>query len=345
MKRVFSLFILLNCIFIFGCKFPGMGKELDQEAPEITITSPNEGDNLPKTFTITGTCKDNIKVTRVLIQERTQNETKTLTEAKIEGENWSAQISLEEGDRTIICTAYDAAENTSPKSSAKISIIIDETAPNATNWSIDRGTNKPISFKKDINELKQIDLKLSTNKFIPQNEKFTIYGKFTDTVSISKIIISLYEETESGEEFIISKTLTAQDYLSLSLNGSIYSPSWDFTEQELVEKKSSLKSGKHYLKVVYEAMDNVGNKSGSTNVGYFLWYPESDEPGIEINSENRQLQINSGSIIPLTFFDDDELAEVGYALVTEKEKNDKGITKDNFENHIPNENKKKNWGG
>lgn len=345
MKRVFSLFILLNCIFIFGCKFPGMGKELDQEAPEITITSPNEGDNLPKTFTITGTCKDNIKVTRVLIQERTQNETKTLTEAKIEGEIWSAQISLEEGDRTIICTAYDAAENTSPKSSAKISIIIDETAPNATNWSIDRGTNKPISFKKDINELKQIDLKLSTNKFIPQNEKFTIFGKFTDTVSISKITISLYEQTESGEEFIISKTLTAQDYSSLSLNGSIYSPSWDFTEKELIEKKSSLKSGKHYLKVVYEAMDNVGNKSGSTNVGYFLWYPESDEPGIEINSENRQLQINSGSIIPLTFFDDDELAEVGYALVTEKEKNDKGITKDNFENHIPNENKKILGGG
>lgn len=337
MKRVFSLFIFLSCIFLFGCKLPGMGKELDLEAPEITITSPHEGDNLTKTFTITGTCKDNIKVTRVVIQERIQNKTKTLTEATIKGETWSAQITLEEGDKTIICTAYDAAANTSTKSSAKISIIIDETAPTATSWTIDRGTNRPISFK-DKKALEQIDLKLATNKFIPQNEKFTIYGKFTDTVSISEITISLYEEIDSNKEFIISKTLTAQDYTSLSLNGSIYSPSWDFTEQELVEKKSSLNSGKHYFKVAYEAMDNVGNKSGSIDVGYFLWYPESDEPGIEMNSENGQIRMNAGSIIPLTFFDDDELAEVGYALVTEKDGNE--ITKDNVENYIPSKYKK-----
>lgn len=340
MKRVFSLFIFLACILFFNCT-TGLGPSPDLEGPEITITNPNEGDFLPKNFTISGTCKDNIKVTRVLIQERIQDEKiETITEAKIQGESWSAELSLEEGERTLICTAYDKAGNSSTKSQAKVSIIIDETAPNSTDWSIDRGGNKIISLKKDISELEQLDLSLSTNKFIPQNEKFTIFGKFTDSVSISKITIYLYENVENVENFIISKTLTAQDYSSVSENGSIYSPSWNFTESELFNAKSSLKSGKHYLKIAYEAIDNAGNKSNLIDVGYFLWYPESDIPGIEIKTENNQLRINTGSVIPLTFFDDDELEEVGYDLITEKDKNDKGITKDNLEYYISSEKKK-----
>lgn len=343
MKKSFSLFIFLACILCFSCT--GLGPAPDLEGPEITITNPTESDVLPKNFTISGTCKDNIKVTRVLIQERIQDEIKTIKEAKIQGEFWSAELSLEEGEKTLICTAYDKAGNSSTKSQAKVSIIIDETAPNSTDWSIDRGGNKPISLKKDISELKQLDLSLSINKFIPQNEKFTVFGKFTDSVSISEITIYLSEKTENLEEFIISKTLTAQDYSSVSENGSIYSPSWNFTESELVKEKSSLKSGKHYLKIAYEAIDNAGNKSDLIDVGYFLWYPESDIPGIEIKTENNQLRINTGSVIPLTFFDDDELEEVGYDLITEKDKNDKGITEDNLEKYISVENKKILGGG
>lgn len=343
MKKSFSLFIFLACILCFSCT--GLGPAPDLEGPEITITNPNEGDSLPKNFTISGTCKDNIKVTRVLIQERIQDEIKIIKEATIQGEFWSAELSLEEGEKTLICTAYDKAGNSSTKSQAKVSVIIDETAPNSTDWSIDRGGNKPISVKKDINELKQLDLSLSANKFIPQNEKFTVFGKFTDSVSISKITIYLYENVENTEKLIISKTLNAQDYSSVSENGSIYSPSWNFTESELVEKEQSLKSGKHYLKIAYEASDNAGNKSNLSDVGYFLWYPESDVPGIEIKTENNQLKINTGSVIPLTFFDDDELEEVGYDLITENDKNDKGITEDNLENYISVENKKNLGGG
>lgn len=244
--RGVTIYFLFFCRFFFMSCDIGLGSALDLEAPEITIISPKSGENLPKTFTITGTCKDNVKVTRVIVQEQIGNQTRHLADAKIQGETWSAQITL-----------------------------------------------------------------------------------------------SLYEEMESGtESFIISKTLTPYDYLKVSPNGSIYSPSWDFTEEELVEKSKSLKNGKHYLKVVYESLDNAGNKSSLINVGYFLWYPESDEPGVEINTEDDKLVINTGSIIPLTFFDDDGISEVGYDLITEKDKNDKEITLENLETHISQENKK-----
>lgn len=321
----------------------GLGSALDLEAPEITIISPKSGENLPKTFTITGTCKDNVKVTRVIVQEQIGDQTRHLADAKIQGETWSAQITLEtDGDTSIVCTAQDAMGNSSTKSKQTVTFVIDETAPTAKDWSVNRGQgNKPISLVTNIERLKTLDLSLSTNKLTSQNEKFTISGKFDDAVSIAQITLSLYEEMESGtESFIISKTLTPYDYLKVSPNGSIYSPSWDFTEEELVEKSKSLKNGKHYLKVVYESLDNAGNKSSLINVGYFLWYPESDEPGVEINTEDDKLVINTGSIIPLTFFDDDGISEVGYDLITEKVKTDKGITLENLETHISQENKK-----
>lgn len=51
-----------------SCNFyVGLGKSIDLEAPQITITSPAPYSNVGYNFTLTGTCTDNEAVTKVVI--------------------------------------------------------------------------------------------------------------------------------------------------------------------------------------------------------------------------------------------------------------------------------------
>lgn len=323
-KMFFYLAAVISFFFISSCDMGvGLGKEVDLVAPEITITSPKEGDNVHKNVRIEGTCTDNIKVTEVeVVESRSGGVVIPLGKAVIKGDHWYLDVELEEGDRFIVCTVKDAAGNSSPKSKAVINLIVDDTPSTADGWYVDRGKNTQVSFMTK-EKLETVDCGLVINRFIPQNEKFSIGGKFYDSISVAKVILNVYEDEET--EPIIVRTITAEDITT----GSIYAPEWDFTHDELVSARPTLNSGKHYLRVSYEVYDDSNNK-GYGDVGYLLWYPESDQPGIErekLDSDGKLL-VNVGSSIPVHFFDDDELAEVRYAFVTEEYKNEKEITLD-----------------
>ena len=68
MKRLICLFI---SILLFGCSqstnmFLGVGQALDSQTPKISITSPENGIYVNKSdITITGTCSDNVGVTKI----------------------------------------------------------------------------------------------------------------------------------------------------------------------------------------------------------------------------------------------------------------------------------------
>ena len=326
-KFLNALFILIAVSFT-SCEI-GVGAAIDLTAPEITITSPTDGENVHKAIRLEGTCKDNEQVTGIVIEEKTLDGSLVFVgNGIVNGERWYADVILEEGDRFIICTAKDAAGNSSSKSKAVLTIIVDETAPDAKDWNVDRGKNTLVALMTK-EKLQGMDLGLAVNKFVPQNEQFTVTGQFSDSISVSEITLSLYEDEDVDP--IVSKTVTAATINT----GSIYSPSWTFTHNELKSKKAALNSGKHYLKVVYEVKDDAGNVRKAT-AGYILWYPESDYPGIQQSAtdENEKLLVNAGSSIPLHFFDDDELKEVGYALITEDKKNTDGVTIANVKNHV-----------
>ncbi|MBQ0002865.1 MAG: hypothetical protein KBT21_04950 [Treponema sp.] len=328
MKKFFLSFFVLISVFIFVACEVGMGSALDLEAPEITITSPLDGDNVHKTITLEGTCRDNLRVTEIDVSERAQDGTMICRgKGVIHGERWSCDISLEEGDRFIICTVKDAAGNSSPRSKAVLTLIVDETSPTDKGWYIIRGKNISVNFMSR-SKLESVDCDLATNKYIPQNEGFSINGHFEDAISVASATVNLYEDDFSTP--FISKTVTAASITS----GSIYAPQWDFTHDELVSKKSSLNSGKHYIKVAYEVADEAGNKSRS-DVGYLLWYPESDIPGIQQSAtENEKLLVNAGSAIPVHFFDDDELKEVAYAFISEEEKINNNLSYENMNTYL-----------
>lgn len=315
MKRflacLFILFLVLSCEV-------GLGEELDLEAPELTITSPAPLSLVNRKFEIRGSCTDNRRVTKVSITDKNTN--KVYANANVQNDEWFAQLNMQEGEVSLIITAHDAAGNSSTKSVKTMTLLVDETAPEGLSWYVDRGNGIQTSLKSK-EELESLDVEDVINIDIPQNEEFTIYGSFYDAMSISKISLIL---SEDGQEFI-RKTVAADSVESRTEEFSIYAPEFYFTHDELVEKKSSLASGKHYLKVSYQSSDEHGNitKDADGNpcfydVGYILWYPESDAPVVQVkNVENNILTENIGSAISINLFDDDYLDEVYFTIEPE----------------------------
>ncbi len=311
--------IILSLSLLFSCTI-GMGQSLDLEAPQLSVTSHMSGSKVGLEVDLSGTCTDNNAVTRVSIKN-VENDF-TFEDAVVSGTSWKTHLSLSkdfEGDRTFIITAHDAVGNASTKSYAILVLSIDETGPNDEDWYLDRG-NSIRTEVAELEELKATNLYLSKNKDIPQNEKFTVYGSLYDAMSISEVTLGLY--TVNGK-LLIEKTYSsdpdnADKYIGE--NKSIFSPAFEFTHDELKDliddDGSTLESGCHYLGLKCYLEDEHGNNF-TRNIGYMVWWPESDLPGIyqnEIDIENSTLSVLINSSISLDIFDDDGLEEIYYAL-------------------------------
>lgn len=334
MKNVFKFFKIVIGLFVIslfaGCEV-GLGSALDLEAPEITVTSPDTLSNVGKHVTIEGTCKDNVGVTEVEVTDRLSG--KLYGKAVISGDKWTIDLTLEEGEVELLCTAKDASNNSSVKSSKTLMLLVDETAPEGKSWYVDRGDGVQVELMTK-EELNALDTGLAKNKHIPQNEQFTVYGRFYDAMSIDTITLIISEDDIP----IVSKTVTAENKGDGNFIGdgkSIYAPSWTFTHDELVAGKSTMAEGKHILKLSYYSSDEHLN-SATRSVKYFMWYPESDKPGIQqsgtVVDEHgvETLSVNVGSSIPLHFFDDDELEEVYYDFIPKATFDSKGYTVENI---------------
>ena len=338
LRLIYSFFVLLTLTVFSGCEL-GMGASVDLEAPVITITSPLPHSNVKRSVLLEGTCKDNLRVTEVTVTNKITGE--EYGKAEIKGETWSKQLYLDEGEVELVCQAKDAKKNASTKSISTILLLVDETAPEGLSWYIERGKGIQISLQSK-EALMQTNLDEPTNKYIPQNQEFTIHGNFYDAMSIDTITLTL---SENGKR-IISKTIEA-DSASPNYVGdgkSIFAPAFKFTHQELKEASSTLDSGKHYLQVSFSCQDNHKNTT-EQNLSYLIWYPESDFPGImQATTINNNLSVNVGTSIFLHFFDDDELEELSWDFITEAAFDADPITqenintrKDSFTNKVPNQ--------
>lgn len=321
LKKSFFFSILVVALFgLISCQADvGLGTALDLEAPVIKVISPANLSNVHRTFEIKGTCSDNIGVTSVCIYN--EDRSKLYGTAVITEEEWSCKLSLEEqGEISLLCEANDKAGNSSNKSSQVIQLLVDDEAPEGLNWYIERenGIQTPLYT---LDKIKAFDIEKSENKDVPQNQKFTICGRFFDAMSINTIVIKLSDEEGN---VVIERRVSADslEEITGSTPFSIYSPYWDFTEEELVNADPALKSGKHYLLVTYSAVDDNGNtikdEEGNeceSEAGWMLWYPESDYPHIYQSAiKDGVLTYLVSSDMPLDFFDDDGLSEIYYAL-------------------------------
>lgn len=327
LRSVFGFLAAFSLLLFASCEV-GLGESVDLEAPEITITSPLPNAKVGCNVTLEGTCSDNVAVTEVIVSNNITGE--VYGNASISHDTWSISLDLDEGEVELKCQVKDRADNASSKSVRTILLLVDETAPDGLSWYIERGAGIQIALESK-EKLVNKDLTSAENKYVPQNQEFTIYGNFYDAMSIDTISLVLYEDDLP----VITKTVTAEDKEDGNYIGegkSIFAPSFHFDHDELVAAKASLATGKHYLQLYYYTTDDHNN-SAEKRLQYLLWYPESDYPGIQQSATvSDMLFVTVGSSIPLHFFDDDELAEVGFDL--RRQTDCTGITLENLRTNI-----------
>ncbi len=337
MKKVlFSIFalILTGCTFFSCFTDVGLGT-IDTEAPVISITKLSSGESELNSFeggiyckrnvVFSGTATDNRQVTRVYAELRWggQESFTSIGNAAVQGTDWTFDYNFEaEGACYIRFVAEDNARNTSTKSVKTITLFVDETAPVANAWYIDRELNGIQYNLKEKDFLESLDLTLPENKDAAQNVSFTLCANASDTFGVSSVTLKIKDE--NGD--VVAE-------IENSNPNNIYAPKFKVTHDILVNGKSSLASGKHYLQICYDAEDIVEFPASNTvedaevSAGWFIWWPENDVPQItnsEIytNSEDNDLALNAHvkDLLCFTFFDDDELNEGYFALLTSAEK-------------------------
>lgn len=299
-----------------------------------------------------------------------------IARAAINGRSWSAELKFEddpssdsrteldissldvdgkvEGTKILRVTATDEAGNVGAASVKQVLVFVDKTPPTGNAWKIDRKVNGIYYPLKDITELPGIAEKLGLLENIDaaQNVDFNIQGTMSDAMGVNYVNIILKEFDlnsdgtikMNGDSPAYKSTLgeVTSNKLEKTNDSNYYTPVFEIKHDDLVKMDPSLASGMHFIEVRYYAEDVVTEPHPNTtsedgiSVGSFIWWPESDNPHIEI-VDNSTLQkdannkpifdgkgratatYNVKSTFQLNVFDDDELDIVYSALLSDRE--------------------------
>lgn len=332
-KMLLNLWIILSLFLMMSCQI-GLGDEVDLEAPEITLSEMISGDTIVdsshfgagvycrKKVTFKGTATDNKAIDKVYaeIKWSDQEDFSYYADATLEGNNFTFNFDLEnQGIVYLKFVVTDKNNNYGVKSSKVVTLLVDEDAPVAEAWYIDRQLNGIQYSLKPIEELKAIDFSLPENKDAAQNVSFSIHSAFKDIMGLKPGTISIQIKDENQNTICSIPNSVANDY----------SPKFEVTHELLSEANSKLSTGMHYLQVWYNAEDIVtipeSNKAQDVQVegGWFIWWPESDLPKITqkpaVDEVAKSILLNVSEAVTVTVFDDDSIKEAYCALLTESE--------------------------
>lgn len=329
------IFVTLTSLLFLSCQI-GLGKEVDLEAPTITLTKMQSGTvevlserfgggiYCGKNVTFYGTATDNEGVDSVYAEIKWNNETeyKHFADATLTGETFQFNLTFEQnGTAYIKFVVTDKAKNYNVNSSRVVTLLVDDQAPVGQAWYIDRKINGITYPLKDLEELKKVDFNSQENKDAAQNVAFTICSAFKDDMGIKPGSISIQIKNDKQELVCTIPNSSTNDY----------SPVFEITHDTLVAGNAALGTGRHFLQVWYNAEDIVelpeSNKAQDVQVagGWFVWEPESDNPKITQNplpdEKTNEVLVNVKETVSATLFDDDGLKEVYCALLTNSEYN------------------------
>lgn len=335
MKKVLFYVCPLAIFFAFliSCQI-GLGKEVDLEAPIITLTKMQSGSTevdssyfgvgvyCKKTVSFFGKATDNVKVESVNAELKWNNDVdfQPLSSTTLSGDSFQFDFTFETtGIAYIKFVATDEAGNYNVKSSRVVTLLVDDEAPVGKSWYINRKLNGIQYALKPLEELKELDLDLPENKDAAQNVAFAIHSAFNDEMGIKPGSVSIKIKDESGNLVCEVPNSTSNDY----------SPVFEITHDILVGGGSQYATGKHYLQVWYDAEDVVtlpeSNKAQDIEVdgGWFIWWPESDLPKVSqrpsLDDVTNSIMLNVNEAVTITITDDDALSEVYCSLLTEEE--------------------------
>jgi hypothetical protein len=292
----------------------GLGSEVDLEAPHLTITSPKNLEFVGAGFTVTGTCQDNVKVTRVVVEDLYYNREYS---AVVSGNTWSLNLNLEPDENasgsvevSLRATAYDAVNNTSFNSVKQITVKVDLTPPLIGNVTIRRDATTTETSLKPLDDLKNMDRENYANVDYFQNESFSIKGELEYGFALEEKQMSLILRGEDGKDWPVTVPHTGD---------SNYSPLWTITHAMINAWNPAFAVGEHYFQVIIRATNNTG-KTQTKYGDWFCWSVNADRPHIGITAAaGGLLAVALDGIIQIDTFDDDRLDAV-YAYLVPREK-------------------------
>lgn len=341
MKKQVCLFI---CIFflILGCDqsvnmLLGVGQAIDNEPPKISVTSPENGIYVNKSdITITGTCSDNVGVTRISISAGLTGVTSVVTEERylknVREGSWIVTFNESKLGRdlnlwqsglkvTFTLTCYDAAGNSVVE---HIFLYIDTDLPEVTiNKPETRfGNDEKTEYEKNPSKLSEdynINKFEKVNSFV--NKDFTIKGYVDDNYSVKSTYINIYsadKKTLAAVTPVIYRNGKSEK-MSAAAIGSVTgnSQSWEFS---LDSTEICASEGWFALEVVTE--DEAGNERKQFVDKHWIYINQAaDIPKNNFTSFSEGFKLNAGNMIAGYCFDDDGMHEVWIKIVPESEAN------------------------
>nr|WP_318693109.1 hypothetical protein [uncultured Treponema sp.] len=344
MKKVLlALSALISLFWISSCDV-GLGEVVDIDAPELTLRSMTAGGSTKTNFgttlytkrnvTFKGDAWDNTGIDNVHAEVKWlgDEDYKFLKNASVFGEEWTLDIDF--GEREGACwlkiVSEDKKKNYGSKSAKVISLFVDEKAPVGDAWYIDRlvsGIQYSLRTKEDLKAIVEKDPTLSqpSNIDVAQNVEFKICSSFSDASGISTVSISIWDENNNR----IGNVAKTSD-------SSNYAPQFLINAAEL----NLPETGIHYLQVRYNASDIVTDPSANSTenaeieMGWFIWWPESDNPRCYISQEDTSNNINLhiNDSLNVTIFDDDGFNSSNEITCTLYEEDGTTVSKDKDNN-------------
>ena len=336
MKKINILFLSIFTLFaliLSSCTI-GLGEAVDMEAPEVSISSPENFSSIPQTFKISGNIKDNFQLKYLqvevsqdskVIQKYKLEELKWYVfsngswspyenkENKVTGDKlsvaWTLALSLSKAqsgtDYVVTAYVYDQFDNQGKKSKDTITVTVDAIDPVVS-------VSSPVllpseNLVSDFNALKAEDIKDVGKIGSFQNKDFTIKGNVREDSEVKSLTIYLDSETTSSVDIfsadfnpIIKKTVSGDlRNWNISINKS------DFT--------SSYQTGKHLIRVISESTDSAGNIEVKV-LGWLIYWNEADIPWIVPDfsgvSESDEFTIRTSYLLRGSAYDDDGLEKV-----------------------------------
>ena len=196
----------LALVFAFASCDTGLGESIDTSVPTVTVTEPESGAVLSGSFSISGTCKDDKSIDKVLV---TVTNTGTGSQvgvysAKISGNSWTYEISgLADGTYSAGAVCYDGAGRKSGEASKVFEVdstppVFCVTKPNSLSITDPAAYGRDVTIKGEIADdhtVKQMDIRV-----------FKVQGGLAAEItdSLDKTTFSGFE-TAGGTEVTIAK--------------------------------------------------------------------------------------------------------------------------------------------
>ena len=361
LKEKFIIFMLLPiCGFLATCDMQlGLGDPVDTIAPSITILNPRDnqfmrGIAIGDPILLSGVYSDDFGVTElsVIVTNMITKEALTIKENEFTFEinnddTWKAWLRLpgEESvaDYRIRIIARDKFKN---EGADEVAVRVDLVAPWVNKKEILRHSKftsglHEIDYYQDLNfqasgAYKKIQY-ANIDDF--QNESFDIRLEIAfnlDKVAASRL--DVYSET--GIKLNDEPLIPDNEALDIE------NPVWRITQDNMNDWSRKIGNmfyeyNAHYIYFVAMAWnttswdpDGTGYNGGGTvagelfreqKIGGTCWYPESDNPYINVNADISTgfttLYPNTAAALTLQFYDDDRISEI-YAALIPREKMD-----------------------